>query len=362
MPKKVHPYSGLLLQWSEEHPRPMPWKGISDPYRIWLSEVILQQTRVEQGLPYYERFVAAYPTVTDLANAPLDDIYRHWEGLGYYSRARNLHAAAQTVAQEHGGQFPSTYAGLRALKGVGDYTAAAIASFAFGLPHAVLDGNVYRILSRWFAEATPIDSTEGKKRFTALADAVLDPKAPARHNQAMMDFGATWCTPKQPRCGACPVQEHCAAFQSGQVGDLPIKSKVLAKKERNFVYLVLRKGDTTFLQKREDKDIWQNLYEFPNVEVGQLPATRTEALEQCVEQNPALGKLEIVGMSAVFKQTLTHRLVRAVFLECHWNENLATFAQNTVAASWREAQLPVPVPRIIEWYWAERGQSPGLLF
>ncbi len=362
MPNPLPPFAALLHEWAQQHPRPMPWKGIQDPYRIWLSEVILQQTRVEQGLPYYERFVAAYPTVTDLARAPLDDIYRLWEGLGYYSRARNLHAAAQTVAQEHGGKFPSTYAGLRALRGVGDYTAAAIASFAFGLPHAVLDGNVFRILSRWFAEDTPIDSTEGKKRFAALADAVLDRKWPARHNQAMMDFGATWCTPKQPRCATCPVQVHCAAYQLGRTGDFPVKSKFLVKKERNFVFLVLRKGDATFLQKRLDKDIWQNLYEFPNVETPQLPSTRVEALAQLAAQHPELAALEVIGMSTVFKQTLTHRLVRAIFLECVWNENLATFAQNCVTTPWPMSQLTVPVPRIIAGYWAERGQSAGLLF
>jgi A/G-specific adenine glycosylase len=358
---RLPPLADLLQSWAAQHPRPLPWKGIRDPYRIWLSEVILQQTRVEQGLPYYERFLAAYPTITDLAHAPQEDIYRLWEGLGYYARARNMHAAAQTVAHEHSGKFPTTYEGIRALKGVGDYTAAAIASFAYDLPHAVLDGNVYRILSRWFGEKTPIDSTEGKKRFAALADAVLDRQNPARHNQAMMDFGATWCTPQNPQCAACPMQQHCVAYQLGTVSTLPIKSKKMLKKERFFVFWVLKNGDSTFLKKREDKDIWQNLYEFPNTETQHLPTSKAEALEVWKMEHPSLGDIDIIAVSMTFKQTLTHRLVKAVFVECAWNEILTTFAQNCTAATWSNDQLPVPVPRIVEWYWAERGKPTGLL-
>ncbi|HMX40236.1 MAG TPA: A/G-specific adenine glycosylase, partial [Saprospiraceae bacterium] len=224
-----------LLRWAEVHPRPLPWKGQSDPYRIWLSEIILQQTRVEQGLPYYERFVAAYPSVRHLADAPEEELMKLWEGLGYYSRARNLHAAARHIAYGLGGNFPTDYAGLRQLRGVGDYTAAAIASFAYGLPHAVVDGNVYRVLARCFGIATPTATPAAKRQFADLAQRLLDPARPAAFNQAIMDFGATWCKPRQPRCADCPLSSRCVALATGQVASLPLKSGKAPKKERFFL-------------------------------------------------------------------------------------------------------------------------------
>ena len=307
-----------LIAWSAAHPRLLPWKGESDPYKIWLSEIILQQTRVEQGLPYYERFVAAYPTVRHLADAPEDELMKLWEGLGYYSRARNLHAAARHIAYELGGQFPQDWAGIRSLRGVGDYTAAAIASFAYGLPHAVLDGNVYRVLARFFGIAMPTDTPQAKREFTVLANQLLDPGRPGAFNQAMMDFGATWCKPRQPRCAECPLASRCVALATGQVADLPVKSKKMERKERYFAYLVLRWQGDTWLRKRTAKDIWQNLFEFPMLETAALPADVREATT-LFSQNADIPAawLTDARLSPPHRQTLTHREVAAVFLEIH---------------------------------------------
>lgn len=307
-----------LLDWSAAHLRPLPWKGEPDPYRIWLSEIILQQTRVEQGLPYYERFVTTYPTVRHLADAPEDQLMKLWEGLGYYSRARNLHAAARHIAHELGGQFPQNYAGIRNLRGVGDYTAAAIASFAYGLPHAVLDGNVYRVLARFFGIATPTDTPQAKREFTTIANQLLDTEQPGAFNQAIMDFGATWCKPRQPRCAECPMASRCAALATGRVADLPIKSKKMVKKERHFLYLVLRWQGDTWVRKRTEKDIWQNLFEFPLLESDALPADARAAAEQ-LAQNTDIPEtwLTDARLSPTFRQTLTHREVAAAFFEIH---------------------------------------------
>lgn len=342
-------YRKTLAEWARNHPRPMPWKGIRDPYRIWLSEIILQQTRVEQGLPYYERFVAAYPTITDLANAPDDEVFKLWEGLGYYSRARNMLAAARYVATELGGRFPDTYEGIRGLKGVGDYTAAAIGAFAFDLPYAVLDGNVYRVLSRWWGIETPTDTTEGKQQFAKLAQEMLDTAHPGAHNQAMMDFGATWCTPKNPRCGDCPFGEICTAKKLGKVADLPIKSKKMVQKDRFFLYLVVLKEGKTFLKKREEKDIWQNLYDFPSVEPAALPGNITDACALF-----GLPETSDARLSKVYRQTLTHRKVAAIFLEIPWSPAVQSLLENTTEVVYRRPLPDVAVPRVIEWYWKEK--------
>ncbi|MBK6932730.1 MAG: A/G-specific adenine glycosylase [Saprospirales bacterium] len=261
-----------LLDWHAGHSRPMPWKGERDPYKVWLSEIILQQTRVEQGLPYFEKFVAAYPTVERLAAAPLDAVLKLWEGLGYYSRARNMHATALYIATERDGRFPDTYAGLRALKGVGDYTAAAIASFAFDLPYAVLDGNVYRVLARFFGIDTPTDTPAARKQFAGLAQQLLDPARSGACNQAIMDFGATQCTPQQPACVPCPLRPHCAAFHSNRVPLLPRRSKTPEKRQRFFAYAVFYHRGMVWVGQRHDKDIWQNLYEFPRLDLPEAPA------------------------------------------------------------------------------------------
>ncbi len=344
-------YRSTLAEWAATHPRPMPWKGIRNPYHIWLSEIILQQTRVEQGLPYYEKFIAAYPTITDLANAPDDAVFKLWEGLGYYSRARNMLAAARYVATELNGVFPDTYAGIRALKGVGDYTAAAIGAFAFDLPYAVLDGNVYRVLARWFGIQTPTDTTAGKQQFAQLAQQILDTGRPGAHNQAMMDFGATWCTPKNPQCVQCPFNGICKAKQMGLVSELPVKSKKMVQKERFFLYAVVQKDGFTFLQKREQKDIWQHLYDFPHVEPEVLPEDGTAAGE-------LLGLTVTAGirLSKVYRQTLTHRKVAAVFAEIPWSPDVEGLIEGCLPVQYHAGLPDVAMPRIVEWYWKEKDQ------
>ncbi len=311
-----------LLRWFAGHERPLPWKGEKNPYLVWLSEVILQQTRVEQGLPYFEKFREKYPDVGSLARAPEDELMKMWEGLGYYSRARNLHEAARFIAGELGGKFPDTYEGIRSLKGVGDYTAAAVASFALGLPHAVVDGNVYRVLSRYFGSAEPIDATKGKKLFARLADELLDKSQPGNYNQAIMDFGATHCTPTAPKCASCPLKNHCEAFHLGRVEDFPVKSKKIEKRRRFFNYLVIRQKGRLFIKKRTGKDIWRNLYEYPLIETDSLPGNRSEVTKSELWKK-WLGKSEcrILHISAPIRQELTHRQIVAMFWEIEVEED-----------------------------------------
>lgn len=248
-----------LLEWFRENGRALPWRQTQDPYAIWLSEVILQQTQVKQGMNYWLRFMRHWPTVELLAAATEDEVLREWQGLGYYSRARNLHFAARQIVEMGG--FPQTLEGIKSLKGVGDYTAAAIGSIAFGLPAAVVDGNVYRVLSRHFGISTPINTTEGKKEFSLLANHLLPKKNASAYNQAIMDFGAIQCTPQSPRCLICPLQESCMALREGRVGELPVKMKTLKVKERHFVYIYVRHQGYIAIHRRGKGDIWQGLYE-----------------------------------------------------------------------------------------------------
>lgn len=308
-----------LLVWSEAHLRPLPWKGIKNPYFIWLSEIILQQTRVEQGLPYYLHFIEKYPTVKDLADAAEDDVMKSWEGLGYYSRARNLHAAAKYIAYDCQNIFPNTYEDILKIKGVGAYTAAALASFAFDLPYAVVDGNVYRVLSRFFGIETPIDTTDGVKKFRELAENLLDSTQPARYNQAIMDFGATHCLPKNPLCGTCNLRESCSAFLEEKISILPIKSKKMIKKERFFNYFVFKnEKNQTWIRKRVEKDIWQNLYEFPIIESDQLLDVSHEILSDLSKSHLKISEMsnyKIIKTSKPFKHILTHQTIYAQFIE-----------------------------------------------
>ena len=257
-------FAAALLQWFKNNGRSLPWRETNDPYAIWLSEVILQQTRIAQGMSYWERFIAQWPTVNDLAAATENEVLKAWQGLGYYSRARNLHTAAQQVVKLGG--FPQTFKELKTLKGVGDYTAAAIASIAFGEPVAVVDGNVYRVLSRYFGIDTPIDSAEGKKEFQALAQSLLPINEPADYNEAIMDFGATQCTPNSPHCSACPLCETCVAFREQRINELPVKSKKVKQRERHFTYLCIEYEGKIAIHQRGAGDIWQGLWEFPQEE------------------------------------------------------------------------------------------------
>ena len=314
-------FADKLIGWYEEHKRDLPWRNTKDPYRIWISEIILQQTRVAQGYDYYLRFMELFPDACALANAPEDEVMKAWQGLGYYSRARNLHEAARTIAGRGG--FPTTYEEVRALKGVGDYTAAAICSFAYDMPCAVVDGNVYRVLSRWMGVDTPIDSTAGKKLFSKLADELLDKHRPALYNQAIMDFGALQCTPSQPDCLSCPLAGSCAALQQGRVNELPVKQHRTKVSNRYFNYIYVRTGGCTWIRKRSGNDIWKNLYEPLLIETEQdMSENEHELLEKLQgvfsKREDVFKKDEGVFFRPVkrkVKHVLSHRIIWANFYE-----------------------------------------------
>lgn len=292
--KRQHAFAHTLLQWYRENGRSLPWRETRDAYAIWLSEVILQQTRIQQGLDYWLRFMQRFPTVADLAAADEDEVLRLWQGLGYYSRARNLHAAAKQIVEL--GRFPETLEEIKRLKGVGDYTAAAIGSIAFGLPVAAVDGNVYRVLARYFGISTPINSTEGKKLFAAMAQDLLPSDQAATYNQAIMDFGAIQCTPQSPRCLLCPINETCEALRTGQVESLPVKLKTVKVTERQMSYVYLRWQGKTCIRRRGKGDIWQGLWEPPTLDVVQAVGLPTG--KQLCKQ---------------VKHVLTHRILYADF-------------------------------------------------
>lgn len=260
-------FTKILTHWYSDNKRSLPWRETKNAYHIWLSEIIMQQTQIKQGLPYYETFVNHFPTVFELANASEEQVLKLWQGLGYYSRARNLHATAKYIANELHGKFPDSYSELVKLKGVGDYTASAIASISFNEPEAVVDGNVYRVLSRFFGIETPINSTEGIKTFKALATSLIDHNNPGDYNQAVMEFGAMQCKPKNPYCIVCPLKDGCKALEHGKVEMLPVKLKKTKVTKKHFNFLVLLSKDkTTVFNKRTSKGIWQNLYQFPLIE------------------------------------------------------------------------------------------------
>lgn len=263
-------FSLSLLHWHKnENNRQFPWKESQDPYKIWISEILLQQTRADHGIPYYLKFVEKYPDIEMLAKAPDEEVFRLWQGLGYYSRCQNLLATARYIYSELGGKFPNNYKDILALKGVGPYTAAAISSFAFNLPYAVVDGNVYRVLSRHFGSFLPIDTTEGKKYFQELAQQLLPVDEAAIYNQAIMDFGSLICKPQSPLCSQCPVQNSCFAFNNNVISELPVKSKKIQMKNRYFHYLLLRYQDTIYIHQRRQKDVWQHLFELFLIETSE---------------------------------------------------------------------------------------------
>lgn len=259
-------FTSALLQWHKSIDRVLPWKATRDPYKIWVSEIVLQQTRVAQGTDYYLRIIEAFPTVESMAQAEEDEIMRLWQGLGYYSRARNMHSAAKKVVADYDGKFPDTHDGILSLPGVGPYTAAAIASFAYEIPKAVVDGNVYRVLSRYYGIDTPIDTTLGKKQFAQLSQDCLGDNTPSKYNQAIMDFGALQCTPKNPSCTTCPLNGSCASLAEEAISRRPVKSKKLKRTKRYFYYFLIEEDNQILIAKRTKRDIWQGLYELPLIE------------------------------------------------------------------------------------------------
>ncbi len=310
-------FSEQLINWYLLNKRELPWRDISDPYKIWISEIILQQTRVNQGLSYYERFIQRFPTIAALSAADEDEVLKYWQGLGYYSRARNLHAAAHSITTLHNGIFPANYPDVLKLKGIGEYTAAAICSFAYGLPYAAVDGNVYRVLSRFFGIETPIDSNEGKKEFSELAQELLDKKRPGLHNQAMMDLGAIICTPSSPTCYECPLQEGCYSFAHQSWTNFPVKKQKIKQRNRYFYYFYITgKSGKTYLHKREKNDIWKNLYELPLVETGYpLPEEEIQEKSAFLPLKTEFNNLQLKKIHPTIKHVLSHQHIYACFIE-----------------------------------------------
>ena len=321
---KIPHFASILLRWYDNSKRELPWRDTKDPYAIWLSEIILQQTRIDQGLAYYLKFINTYPTVHDFAKTSEDEILKMWQGLGYYSRARNMHHAAKTVVETLNGKFPNNHKQLLSLKGVGDYTASAIASIAFNLPHATVDGNVYRVLSRIYGIEIPIDTTEGKKIFVKLANELLDRDQPGEFNQALMDFGALQCTPKNPDCYSCPFNNVCVAYRNDKVSAFPVKKGKINIRKRYFNYLIIQDGTSTYLTKRTTNDIWKNLYEFPMVETS----GKTDALDSLIREQKFIHpdvKISFEEATPWKKQVLSHQHIihRFIYLKIDSKKNIA---------------------------------------
>lgn len=323
----------LLMEWYHHHHRPLPWRETSDPYKIWLSEIILQQTRVAQGMPYYHRFVEQYPTVYELAAASETEVLRTWQGLGYYSRARNLHACARVVVDQYNGKFPNNYKDLLKLPGIGPYTAAAIASIAFQEAVPVIDGNVFRVLARIFGIETPINSTQGRHVFNQLAQRLISTTAPNIYNQAIMEFGAIQCTPVKPLCRSCIFQLDCIAFRTNQQDKLPVKQPTVKVKQRFFHYLVIQVGDHLLMKVRKKGDIWEGLYDFYLVEDSQpheLEHLRDELITLIQKH-----QLQVVKQPKLYKHVLTHRIIYASFFKIMatpaFMEEAAPLLQNSAA-------------------------------
>lgn len=341
-------FSESLTGWYKKNKRNLPWRKTKDPYKIWLSEIILQQTQVAQGLSYYSNFIAKYPEIKHLAAAPINEVMKLWQGLGYYSRARNLHETAKYIVNNYKGIFPKTYGEIIALKGVGNYTAAAIASFAYDLPYAVVDGNVYRVLSRIFDISAAIDSAEGKKQFQNLANELLDKKQPAIHNQAIMEFGALHCRPVNPDCDTCVLKLKCFAFSKKTVFKRPVKSKKTKITHRYLYYFVFTNKNHVYLRKRNKKDIWQGLYEFFLIEKNMK--TDLNELLKDKELKNIIGKaaLSLKRVSHEYKHILSHQKLHAVFL----NIEIPSFSikEDELKKIHFNSFAKYPLPRLIEKY------------
>jgi len=332
-----------IVKWGNTLDRDLPWKAFNDPYTIWLSEVILQQTRVETGRTYFVSFKKAFPTIKDLAAAELSEVIQLWQGLGYYSRARNMHLTARLIVEKHDGVFPSSYDELIALKGIGPYTAAALSSFAFDNPKAVVDGNVYRVLSRLFGEFEPIYTSKGKKRFQHLADSILPIEKHAEFNQAIMNFGALICKPKSPLCDQCQISEHCYAFAYGVQQELPIRKKAGPVKVRYFVFFLIRHSGHLIVEERLGKDIWQNLYQLPMVELSELD--NNFDYNRHLEQQAGKKEYTLAAVHSKLEQRLSHQLIKAEIVEIHCDELITNENQKIIA---EEQVNTLPFPRLLQ--------------
>jgi A/G-specific adenine glycosylase len=340
--------SRKLMKWYDSNRRDLPWRRTRDPYAVWVSEIILQQTRVDQGLAYYLRFLERFPGVRSLAEAGPDEVLRVWQGLGYYSRARNMQTAARQIMERFGGVFPGRHEEILALKGIGPYTAAAIASICFGEPVPVVDGNVLRFLSRLYGIKDPVEGSKGRNRVAALAASLMDPARPGDFNQAMMEFGALYCKPQNPDCGSCVFKKECVANLEGNVPSIPAKGSLKKTTNRYFHYLVVRsgksKGDGVYLHKREGEDIWKGLYEFPLIETGKtVSAARLVGSEEWNRIFKSSGA-RFIRAGKTVKHVLSHRVIHARFYEVEVGKPLK---EDFILVP--EKQLSkYPLPRLIE--------------
>lgn len=334
----------LIIKWYRQNARILPWRDTVNPYFIWLSEIILQQTRVQQGMDYYLKFVERFPTVDLLANADEQEVLSLWQGLGYYSRARNLHATAKIISNDYNNVFPSNYKEILDLKGVGTYTASAIASFAFGLPHAVVDGNVYRVISRYLDIEVPIDTGAGKKLFEALAAELMGENPPAIHNQAIMEFGALQCVPANPNCAICPLASRCLALQNNTIAQRPVKSTKIKTRNRYFHFALFENEGKIILDKRVGKDIWQHLFQLPMIETeGELEPKEIHALlAEAYELNPQ-------SVSEPIKHILSHQKIHARIWKFAKLPEEKLYRENWQVISFEDL-IDYPIPKLLDRY------------
>ncbi|MFC2101839.1 A/G-specific adenine glycosylase [Bacteroidota bacterium] len=344
-------FTSDLISWYEANKRDLPFRGIREPYLIWVSEVILQQTRMEQGLDYYNRFVERFPNIKSLASASEEEVLKTWQGMGYYSRARNLHASARYVVNSLGGKFPETFEQIRLLKGVGDYSAASVASQAFDEPQAAVDGNVFRFIARHFGYRDEVNSSSGKKRVKTMAETLMDKNRPGTFNQAMIEYGALVCTPKNPSCGECVFQHSCFAFHQKLVQELPVKKRAVKARKRYLNYLVItsnsKKGTEVIVNKREGDDIWKNLYDFPVIETAKktsLSQLMKSAEWKDIFQGKELSKITI---SEEFRHILSHQVILATFCLIRMDVPPAKYKTRISI----QQMASIPVPRLISKYW-----------
>lgn len=353
--REVYKESKILREWYAKNERDLPWRQTKDPYRIWISEIILQQTRVAQGLDYYNRFVGRFPDVRSLAEAEQVEVLKYWQGLGYYSRARNLHEAAQDIMCRFQGVFPNRYEDILSLKGIGEYTAAAIVSFAWNKPYPVIDGNVFRVLGRLFAVSTPIDTGKGKKEYRELATLLMSPNQAGVHNQAIMEFGALQCTPQNPDCAQCPLLDCCAAYASGNPQQYPVKQNKTKTRDRYLHYFFVTCGACTYLHRRAGKDIWEGLYEFPLIETASpedfVKISGDTAFKKLFR---GTGKPEFSIAAADVKHVLSHQILHATFYKVKIQKENAAFEKYQKI---RLSELDeYPVPKLISAFLARESR------
>jgi len=340
-------FGEIIIGWYHQNKRDLPWRLTSDPYKIWLSEIILQQTRVDQGLAYYNRFVTKYPNVKKLAAAHEDEVLKLWQGLGYYSRARNLHSAAKDIVKRFKGKFPSGYDEILSLKGIGSYTAAAIASFAFKKKYAVVDGNVFRVLSRYLGIKTPVNSPAAKKEFYSAAMELMENYSPHDFNQAIMEFGALQCKPQNPSCLKCPLSGSCFAYAEKSVQTLPVKGKKIKVRKRYFNYLCIHTGKNIYVRKRTGNDIWKNMYDFPLIETAKKISTGKLMQLEDWKKHFSKKNFHLMSESKTIKHQLTHQTIFARFLEIRTSSAIKA---KGIAAISRESITTLAIPRLIENY------------